>query len=162
MGALADEDGVGFGQGLEPCRQIRRLSDDGMFARDSAPNDIANYDQARGNADAGFERLPVRTLYLAEAVDNRECGINRTFRCILLGLRITKIGEHTVAHELGDESVEPSDCPSACVLVALDQRAHVFRIDLVSQCGRTDQVGKQYRDLASFRFLRLWRSRRCF
>ena len=28
VGALANEDGVGFGQGLEPCRQIRRLSDD--------------------------------------------------------------------------------------------------------------------------------------
>ena len=91
-----------------------------MFARDSAPNDVANHHDASGNSNASLERLPVRTFQLGEAVDDRECGINRTFRCILLGLRVTKIGEHTIAHELGDKAVEPGDCASACVLVAPD------------------------------------------
>src|ERR1043166_1201445 len=100
-----------------------------MFARDPAPNDISNPHQTRGNADPTLERLPVGTLQLLATVDDRERGINRTLRCIFLGLRIAEVGEHTVAHEFGDETVEPSDCPRAYILIAPDQckigRAHV-------------------------------------
>src|ERR1022692_509754 len=104
-----------------------------MFARNSTPNDLANHYQASRNAHASLERLPVRTLQLREAVDDCECGINGTLGCILLPLRITKVGEHAIAQELGDKPVERGNCPSTSILVAFDQRAHVFRVDLVSQ-----------------------------
>src|SRR6266404_7905793 len=133
-----------------------------MFACDSTSNDVANHDDPSGNADAALESSAVGTFQLHQIVDDRERRINRTFGGILLGLRVTKIGEHTIPHKLGDKTIEPSDCASACVLVAPDQRAHFFWVDGVSQCGRTHQVGKQYCDLASFRFLRFWCARRCF
>ena len=104
-----------------------------MFARDSAPNDIANHYDASSNTHASLERLRVDTFQLRQTVDDRECGINGTFRRVLLGLWVTKISEHTIAHELGDKAVEPGDCASACVLVAPNQCAHFFRIELVSQ-----------------------------
>src|SRR5205814_5744052 len=133
-----------------------------MFACDSTSNDVANHDDPSGNADAALESSAVGTFQLHQIVDDRECRVNRTFRCILLGLWVTKIGEHAIAQELGDKAIEPSDCASACILVAPDQRAHFFRVKCASQCGRTHQVGKQYCDLASFRFLYFWCSRRCF
>ena len=113
-----------------------------MFARGSTPNDVANHHDASGNSDASLEGLPLGTFQLHHAVDDPERGINGTFSRVFLGLWVTKISEHTIAHELGDEAVEPGNCASAYILIALDQRAHVFRIDLVSQRCRTDQVGK--------------------
>src|SRR5436190_477126 len=113
-----------------------------MFARDSAPNDVANHHNASGNAHASLEGLPLRTLQFRYAVDDRERGINGTFRCIFLGLWVTKINEHTIAHELGDKAVKPSDCAGTSVLITPDQYAHLLRVNGVSQCGRTHQIGK--------------------
>src|SRR5437879_1727555 len=105
-----------------------------MFARSATPNNVANHHDASGYAHASLESLSVGTFQLHQIVDERKRGINGTFSCIFLGLRITKVGKHTIAHELGDKTVKPGDSPSTSVLVAFDQRAHVFRVDLVSQC----------------------------
>ena len=124
-----------------------------MFTRNSSSNDVPNYHDACGYADSRFERLSIGTFQLLEAINNRERGINGTFGCILLRLRITKISEHPIAHELGDKAVKRRNCTRTCVLIAPDERTHFFRINLVSQRSRTHQIRKQHRDLTSLRFL---------
>ena len=68
-------------------------------------------------------------------------------------LGIAEIGQHAVAHEFGDVTVEPGDRPGAGVLVALDQTAQVFGVKRTGKCRRADQIAEQNGDLAA---LGLW------
>src|SRR5438874_8274793 len=70
MGALADEDGVGLCQRLKACGQIRRLSDNGMFPRRAAPNDVAYHDDPSSNSHSSLERSSLWTVHLPKAVDD--------------------------------------------------------------------------------------------
>src|SRR5882724_8127103 len=97
-----------------------------MLARRAASNNVANHDDPSSNSHPSLERSSLGTVQLRKAVDDCEGGVNRTFGGIFLGLRITKVGKHTITHELGDKTIEPGDCASACVLVTPDQRAHLF------------------------------------
>ncbi len=67
-------------------------------------------------------------------------------------LRVAEIGEHAVAEEFGDISVEPRNRAGAGVLVALDQIAHVLGIERGGKRGRADEVAEQDGDLATFGF----------
>src|SRR6185369_5807311 len=103
------------------------------------------------DADARLKCASVRTLELLDSADDGLRGANRMFRRILVGLRIAEVGKHTVAHELGDESIESSDRAGTCILEAMDERAHVLRIEQIGEFGRADQVAEHDRDLTPFR-----------
>ena len=57
-------------------------------------------------------------------------GANSALRGVLEGARKAEIGQHAVAHELGDEATVPSDRAGHGVLIAPDQRAQKLGIDL--------------------------------
>ncbi len=69
-------------------------------------------------------------------------------RLVLMRPRVAEIGQHTVAHELGDEALEACDHPGAGVLVGAQHLAHVFRIEARRQRRRADQIDEHHGEVA--------------
>src|SRR5262249_60340502 len=82
-----------------------------------------------------------------------------------MGLGITEINHHTVAHVFGDEAVETRDCLSDRLVIGVDQVSQILGINLRGQGGRADDIAKHDCQLAAFGLARaqirlLWRWRR--
>jgi len=105
-GALG-HDGL-FGSAMA-CRRAARFA---SHARPRVPglpraDKIADHDQAGRDPDARLERL--FCAQLADRFDERQPRPHRALRVVLVRLGITEIYEHSVAHVLGHEAVEPGD-----------------------------------------------------
>ena len=151
---LADEDRIGRGERLQPCRKIWRFADDGALLRGAAADDLADHDEAGGDADARLNPRAVGQFDAGDFGQDIDRGANCPLRRILEGARKAEIGQHAVAHEFGDEAAEPSDRAGDGVLIAADQPAQKLGIDRAGQRRGADHVAEQHRDLAPFGFAR--------
>ena len=151
---LADQDRVGRGERLQPCREIWRFADDGALLRGAAADDLADHDEAGRDADARLNPRAIGQLDACDFGQDIDRGANRPLRRVLEGARKAEIGQHAVAHEFGDEAAEPSDRAGHGVLIAADQRAQKLGIDRAGQRRGADHVAEQHRDLAPFGFAR--------
>ena len=66
---------------------------------------------------------------------------------VLVGARIAEIGEHAVAHELGDKPLEARDHPGAGVLIGADHIAHVLGVEPLRKRRGPDEVAEQHGQL---------------
>jgi hypothetical protein len=64
-----------------------------------------------------------------------------------VGAGEAEIGEHAVAHELGDVPIEARHLRSDGVLIGPDHLAHVLGVEAPDQLGRADQIADQHRQL---------------
>ncbi len=96
---------------------------------------------AMAPAKASVERLDTR--HDAEARVHRPPGV------ILVRLGIAEIDEQPVADVLGDVAVEAADCFGAGFLGGTQHLAQVFRIQLLGERRRADQVAEHHRQLAT-------------
>jgi hypothetical protein len=78
---------------------------------------------------------------------------------MLVGARITEIGEHPVAHVFGDKPAGALDDRCDAAMIGADHSAQIFRIEARRQCRRTDEIAEQHRQLPPLG-LRCWRRRR--
>ena len=105
MGAVSYNDAARLGKRLQPRSQVRRVAYNGLLLRRSFADEIADNDQPGRDADAGREGFASRRGKTGGCRGGGHAGANRSFRIVLMRLRPTEIGQHTIAHELGD-------CPS--------------------------------------------------
>ena len=145
---LADQDRIGRGERLQPCREIWRFADDGALPRGATADDLADHDEAGGDADARLNPRAVGQFDAGDFGQDIDRGANCPLRRVLEGARKAEIGEDAVAHEFGDEATEPSDRAGHGVLIAADQRAQKLGIDRAGQRRGADHVAEQHRDLA--------------
>jgi hypothetical protein len=61
-----------------------------------------------------------------------------------MGFGVAEVGEHAVAHELGDVALETSDLGRDGVLVGPDDLAHLFGIQPRRQLSRANQVAEEH------------------
>jgi hypothetical protein len=113
--ALRNNNGVWFGQSLEPRREVRRLADDAALLSHSRSNQIADDNNAGRNADACLQYN--RRLQCADGRDQLQTCAHRALGVILVGSRIAKIHEHPVAHVLRDETTEAAHGISDAFLI---------------------------------------------
>ena len=130
LGCLADQNGVGPGERLQPRGEIGGFANDGALLRDADPDDFADHDEAGGDPDPCLHPRPVRQFDLADFRQDAERGANGALGRILEGAGKTEIGQNAVAHELGDEAAVPPDRAGGGVLVTPDQTPKLLRIDL--------------------------------
>ena len=88
-----------------------------------------------------------RRLKPADGLDEREARPHRPLGVVLVRLRPAEIGQHAVAHELGDVAVEAQDLARDGVLVGADDLAHVLGIERRRQRGRADQIDEHHGQL---------------
>jgi hypothetical protein len=78
---------------------------------------------------------------------------------IFVRLRIAKVHEHAVAHELRNEPAEALHGLGDALLIGGNDLAEVFRVHPRRECCRTDEVREHHRYLTALGgVLRLWRS----
>ncbi len=128
-GRLADQDGVGRGKRLKPRGEVGCLADDGALLCGADADDLADHDQAGGDADARLQRHAVGACYAGHFGDDGKSGMHRARGRILVGMWKAEIGEYAIAHELGDEAAEPSDGACRGILIPPDQAAQDLRIE---------------------------------
>ena len=93
------------------------------------------------------KRAAPRRGNLGSRVDDREPGADGALGVVLVRVRIAEIGQHAVAHVLGDVSVEARDLAGAAVDRLRMHLAHVLRIQLRRQRGRADQIAEHHGQL---------------
>ena len=76
---------------------------------------------------------PPGALSRATAAVDREAGADGPFRLVLVRHGPAEVGQHAVAHELGDVAFEPGDLGGHGGLVGMDDLAHLLRVE----AGRT-------------------------
>jgi hypothetical protein len=69
-----------------------------------------------------------------------------------VGIGVAEIGQHAVAHELGDVALEALDHAGAAVLVGANDLPQVFRVQGGRHGGRAHQVAEHHGELTSLGF----------
>src|SRR5258706_10075388 len=83
-------------------------------------------------------------------VDQRESATHSAFSVVLMGLRIAEVGEHAIAHVLGDKPARLADHLRAAVMIGTHDLSHVLGVEPSRECGRTHKVTEHDRELAAF------------
>ena len=109
-GRLGDHDAARLGQRLQPGREVRRLADHRLLLRRTLADQIADHDEPGGDADPGRKRLAAGVVEPRHGRrTQREPGPHRPLGVVLVRPRPAEIGEHAVAHVLGDVALEAVD-----------------------------------------------------
>ena len=146
--AVGDDDLSRLRQVLQAGGDVGRVADHGGFLRRALADQVADDHQPGGDAGTRGKRLAIAGPQLGDGADRGQGGAHRPFGLVFMRLRPAEIGQHAVAHELGDIAVEARNLAGHRVLVAPDDLAHLFRIAARRQGRRTDEVDEQHRELA--------------
>ena len=125
-GAIGDDERARLGKSLQPGRKVGCLPDDATLLRRTGSNQIADHDEAAGDPEPCVQRLGRSEAN--DRVDDGEPGTDRSFRVILVRLGIAEIDQHTVAHVLGNKTVEADDRIGDAAVVLPDQLAQILRV----------------------------------
>ena len=90
---------------------------------------------------------PAGLPQLADRRGDRQPRPDGPLGLVLMRPRPAEIGQHAVAHELGDVALEARDLARHRVLIAADHLAHVLGIEPRRQRGRADQIDEHHRQL---------------
>ncbi len=140
-----DEHAAGLGQRLEAGGEIGRVADDGLLLRRAGADDLADHHQPGGDADARGQGAVADRGHCGS---DREPGANRALDAVLMRLGIAEIGQHPVAHELGEEPVEAGDDAGAGILILPQQAPQILGIEPRRQLGRAGEIAEHHRHLA--------------
>src|SRR5205809_1059311 len=112
---------------LQPRREVRRLADDAALLRLAGADQVADHDEAGGDADSGFEPDPQLFWRIepADPLDQREPGTSRALGIVLICQRISKINQRAVAHVFGDKPAEPADLLGDRGVIGADHLAQI-------------------------------------
>ena len=130
----ADQDGVGAGEGLQAGGEVGRFADDGLLARGTFADCLADDDESARDTNARGEAGPVAA---------RDPGAERRQR-----VEDCEARADAVAHELGDEAVEAPNGLAHGLLIGADHIAHVLGIDLRREARRIRQVAEHHGQVA--------------
>ena len=112
-------------------------------------HEIADHDEAGGDADAHLQLVPGARLQRPDDAGDFQSRPDRPLGIVLVGVRKAEIGENAVAHEFGDETVIARDHARAGVLIGADHLPHILGIEPRRQRGRAREVAEHDRQLAA-------------
>ena len=126
-GAVGNDQGARPGQRLQAGREVWRLADDAPLLRRTRADQIANHDEAGGDANPNVQRLLCGEP--ADRVDDREPGADRALGIVLMRLGVAEIDQHAVAHILGDKAAKAGDGVGDTAMVGADDLAQILGIE---------------------------------
>ena len=143
FGGLADQDGSGLGDRLQPRRGIDEVARDHALVRRAERDCRFAGQDAGAGADAGAERL--------DRGDDVECRTDCSFGVVLARDRRAPHGHDRVADELLDRAAVAADHLAGKLEVARQELAGLLCVAALGQRREADEVGEQDRDEAAFR-----------
>ena len=147
--AVRDHHGTRRGRLLQPRGQVRRLADHRLLAGGTLADEVAHDHEAGRDADPRRERLPGRGGEPADGLGDRQARPHGTLGVVLVRAGPAEVGQHAVAHELGDVPAEARDLARDGVLVGAQDLAHLLGVEPAAQRGRADQVAEHHRELSA-------------
>ena len=124
--ARRDHHRARLGQRLQPRREVRRLADDPAFLRFALADEIAHDHQAGGDADPHLQWRRRDGVEPGHLLDQLQRRAHRALGIVLVGPRIAEIGEHAVAHVLGDKPAAAPDHLGDAAVIGADHRAQIL------------------------------------
>ena len=121
--------GAGRGRLLQPGGQVRRLADHRLLPGRALADEVAHDHEAGRDPDPRRERLPGRGGEPGDGLDDRQAGPHGALGLVLVRPGPAEVGQHAVAHELGDVPVEARDLARDRVLVGAQDLAHLLRVE---------------------------------
>jgi hypothetical protein len=144
-GAVGYDQGARPGQRLQSGGEVRGLADHAPLLCGAGADQIANDDEASGDAEPHVQRLLCGEP--ADRVDDRQPGAGRALGVVLMRLGIAEINEYAIAHILGDKTAKAADGIGDAAMVGADDLAQILGIEARGQGRRTDQVAEHDRQL---------------
>ena len=148
-GPGADDDAAGLCERLQAGGEVRRLADHRLLLGAAVADQVADHHEPGRDADPGLEPEVGPRRQRRDRLDQLEAGAHRPLGVALVGLRIAEVGEHAVAHVLGEMALEALDHRGAAALIGGDHRPHVLGVEHRRERGRVDQVAEQDGELAA-------------
>ena len=133
--ALGHDHGARLGQLLKASGKVRRLAGNRLLLCLTTPDQVADHDEAGGDAHPGSKHLSVACPEPADRCRHREPGPHRPLAGILVRPRPAEEGEHAVAHELGDMPTEARDLGRDRVVVGREEFAKLLGVELSRKRG---------------------------
>ena len=138
VGRLADEDGPGLGDRLQPAGGVHEVAGDhALVGRAEGDRGLAGQDP--GARLDGWAQRPDR-------VDQLQGGAHRPFGVVLVGGGCTPHGHDRIADELLDRPAVAADHPSGEVEVPGQELSGVLRVAALRDRREADEVGEEDRD----------------
>jgi hypothetical protein len=82
-------------------------------------------------------------------VDQRESATHGAFNVILVGLRIAEVGEHAIAHVLGDKPARLANHFRAALMIGTHDLSHILGVEPSRKRCRTHKIAEHDRELAA-------------
>ncbi len=136
-----------LGQRLQPRREVRRLADHRLLLRRALADQIADDDEPGGDPDPHLQPHLGRGVEPRHRLDHAERGPHRPLGVVLVGPRIAEIGEHAVAHVLGDKPAGALDDRGDAAVIGAEDRAQILRVEPRRQRRRADQIAEHHGQL---------------
>ena len=136
-----------LGQRLQPRREVRRLADHRLFLRRTLADQIPDDHQPGGDADPHLQWRRRDGVEPGHLLDQLQPGAHRALGIVLVGPRIAEIGQHPVAHVLGDKPAAAPDHLGNAAVIGADHRAQILRVEPRRQRRRADQIAEHHRQL---------------
>ena len=99
-----DNHGARLGHSLEASRQVRRFAYDGLLLSGTLAYKVTHHDQPGRNPDPDLQRHAGGRVEFRYGFDQSKSSLYGAFGVMLVSVRIAEIGEHAVAHVLGDKT----------------------------------------------------------
>ena len=145
---LADHDTARLGYRLQSCCQVGRLADYRLLLRRALPDQLADHDQASGDADPDREPRARRRFQSRQGINDREPRSDRPLGLVLVRLWVAEIDQHPVTHIFRDVTIPALDHFCTAILVRPDDRTHVLGIEPSREFGRAYQINQHHCELA--------------
>ena len=133
VGAGCDHDRVRRCESLQARGQVRRLSDHRALLGGALADNVADHHRSRRDAYAHREIAGTTTRGIrfetCDGLDELEPGAYGTLCVILVGARISEVGEHAVAHVAGDVAIVAFDGGRYGILIAAVDIAQLLRVE---------------------------------
>ena len=136
---------------LHPRGQIDRVANREIF-HVQVVTDVAGHHQTGIQSDPHLKirHAVFRAQFLAILIDlleNIERCIDRTRGIVFVGDRRAEESQHAVAQELRDRAFVAIDRFAHPAVRARNDLAPIFRVEFFGECGGSDNVGKEHRNL---------------
>ena len=112
--------------------------------------DAADNHAARVNPHAYVEADLLAALESCGRVEDTQPGSNRAIGIVFVGDRPSEVGNQPVAQLFGHVPVEPAHDVHAALLELRYDVDPVFRVELLREPRRIDDVAEQYREVTTF------------
>src|SRR5262245_207615 len=141
--AVADDDGTRLGDGLQTGCEIERFAHRIAFAG-------SDDHHARGDADADLQPSRALEPQPSHRVHDVEPGTDGPFRLAFVRERKSEKSDDAVAQRSEDVAFVTINAGRAGVQIGADDDLKRFRIVLVGELGKSNEVAEQHRQLATF------------